>query len=164
MKNTRKKNTQSNNKTKKNDVQKCMETFVKKEIKFLLNENAKKIKKLDKKELTDEEHQLLIRLKKKRKKEYIQEYTKSIKRNRCNVNCKNTILEPGLPNQIPKTMRKRLGNNKQLIQDFNDERERIFKNRTNVLVDNFYENVSKKTKNKLIKEGAISHCDPLFIW
>jgi len=162
MKNTRKKNNKSNNKTKKNNVKKCMEIFAGKRIKYWSNDNDKQIKKLDnKKKLTDEEHKLLIELKKK-KKEEVNTLTKLYKLHNCNINCKNTMLEPGPPNQIPKSMHKMLGNSKELIKMFNDQRKTIFKNKTNVLVDNFYENTPKKIKNKLIKEGAISQCVSTF--
>lgn len=162
MKNTRKKNNQSNNKTKKNNVKKCMETFAEKKIKYWSNDNVKQIKKLDnKKKLTNKEHKLLIDLKKK-KKEQVRTLTKLYKLDNCNINCKNTMLEPGQSDQIPKSMYKMLGNDKEVIKWFNDQRKTVFKNKTNVLVDNFYENTPKKIKNKLIKEGAISQCTATF--
>ena len=79
-----------------------------------------------------------------------------------NINCKNTILEPGSPNEIPKSMQKEYHNQKELIKIYNNQRKSIFKNKTNVLIDNFYENTPEKTKNKLIKEGAISSCIPTY--
>lgn len=161
MKNTHKKNNISNNKTKKNNIKKCMEIFAEKRIKYWSNNNDKQIKQLYNKKLTDEERKLLIELKKKRKEE-IKTFTKLYKLNNCNINCKNTILEPGPPDQIPRSMYKMLGNSKELIKMFNDQRKTIFKNKTNVLVDNFYENTPKKIKTKLIKEGAISQCVPTF--
>jgi len=162
MKNTHKKNNNSNNKTKKNNVKKCMEIFTEKRIKYWSNDNDKQIKQLNnKKKITDEEHKLLFELKKKRKEE-IKTLTKAYRLHNCNINCKNTILEPGPPDQIPKSMYKILGNDKELIKMFNNDRKTIFKNKTNVLVDNFYENTPKKIKNKLIKEGAISQCVSTF--
>jgi len=162
MKNTHKKKNNSNNKTKKNNVKKCMEIFAEKRIKYWSNDNDKQIKQLDnKKKITDEEHKLLFELKKKRKEE-IKTLTKAYRLHNCNINCKNTILEPGPPDQIPKSMYKILGNDKELIKMFNNDRKTIFKNKTNVLVDNFYENTPKKIKNKLIKEGAISQCIATF--
>lgn len=162
MKNTYKKKNNSNNKTKKNNVKKCMEIFAEKRIKYWSNDNDKPIKQLDnKKKITDEEHKLLFELKKKRKEE-IKTLTKAYRLHNCNINCKNTILEPGPPDQIPKSMYKILGNDKELIKMFNNDRKTIFKNKTNVLVDNFYENTPKKIKNKLIKEGAISQCIATF--
>ena len=164
MKNTRKKNTNTkNNKTKKNTkemVNKCMDTFVDKNVKYWTEDYTKEIRKLEnKKTLTKEDHKLLSKFKKQKINQ-----TKSLKKQyklfNCNINCKNTILEPGPPNQIPKSMQKEYHNNKQLIQIFNNQRKSIFKNKTNVLIDNFYEKTPEKTKNKLIKEGAISSCVP----
>jgi len=79
----------------------------------------------------------------------------------CNINCENTLLEPGLPNQIPKSMRKEYNNNKKLINIFNNQRKSIFKNKSNVLEDNFYENTPENIKTQLKKEGAISQCIPM---
>lgn len=159
MKNTCKKKSQSNNKTKKNIVKKCMETFVEKKIKSWLIDLDKMIKKFDNKKLTKEEDILLTDLKKRRNERY-KSVKKQYKLYNCNINCKNTLLEPGSPNQIPESMRKELNNNKPLIEIYNKQRKNIFNNKTNVLIDNFYENTPNKIKNKLIKEGAISQCIP----
>ena len=37
-------------------------------------------------------------------------------------------------------------------------RKELFNNKTNVLDNNFYNKLSKKTSNKLRKQGAISMC------
>ena len=147
MKNSRKKES-----SKKNITQKCMDTFAKKKIIYWTEDYTKKIKKLEnKKNLTKEEKQLLVKLR-KQKKEQINNLKKNYKLYNCNVNCKNTLLEPGPPNQIPKTMRKEFHNSKKLIKIFTKRRKDIFKNKTNVLIDNFYENVSEETKKNLIKD------------
>ena len=135
-----------------------METFVENKIKYWTNDINKQIKKLENKKLTNIERKLLTKLKKDRK-EQIKTSRKLYKLSNCNYNCKNTILEPGLPNQIPKSMHKVL-KNKELIKMFNDQRKSIFKNKTNVLIDNFYEKTPNKLKTQLIKEGAISQCVP----
>jgi len=160
MKSTIKKGNK-NNKTKKNTVTKCMETFVENKIKYWTNDINKQIKKLENKKLTNDEHKLLTKLKKDRK-EQIKTLTKQYKLYNCNYNCKNTMLEPGLPNQIPKSMHKDFKNDKNVIKMFNDQRKSIFNNKTNVLIDNFYEKTPHKFKNQLIKEGAISQCVPTF--
>jgi hypothetical protein len=164
MKNTRKQKKQCNNKTKKNNknvVKNCMETFVEDKIKYWTDDINKKIKKLENKSvLTKEEDKILIKFKKQRK-EQIKQSKKQYKLYNCNINCENTLLEPGLPNQIPKSMRKEYHNNKNLIKIFNKQRKSIFKNKTNVLVDNFYENTPEQMKKQLIKEGAISQCLPI---
>jgi hypothetical protein len=77
------------------------------------------------------------------------------------MNCKDTILEPGPPNKIPKSMHKGLLNDKKLIENFNNDRKKIFKDKTNVLVDHFYEKTDDDVKEKLIKDGAISQCLPV---
>jgi serine/threonine protein kinase len=153
MKNTTKKNT-----TKKNTTKKCMETFAKKKIIYWTNDYTKEIKKLEKKKnLTKEEAKLLNKLKKQRK-EQTNNLEKQYKLINCNVNCKNTLLEPGSPNEIPKSTRKEFHNSKKLIKIFTKRRKDIFKNKSNVLIDNFYENIPQQTKKNLIKEGAISEC------
>ena len=58
-------------------------------------------------------------------------------------------------------MRKRFKNSVQLIKIFTKKRKDIFKNKNNVLLDNFYENIPEITKKNLIKEGAISECLPV---
>jgi hypothetical protein len=160
MKNTRKKPNKSNNKTKKNNIKKCMETFVENKIKYWTIDINKQIKKLDNKKLTKTEHKLVTELKKQRK-DQINQLKKQYKLYNCNINCKDTLLEPGLSNQIPKSMRKELNDNKELIKIYNNQRKTIFNNKTNVLVDNFYENTPNKIKSQLIKEGAISQCIPM---
>jgi hypothetical protein len=165
MKKTYKKNNQSNN-TKKNTktmVNKCMETFVEKKVKYWNNFMDEQINKLENKKLTKDEEKILTKLKKNKKnKKNIINLKKLYQIDNCNINCKNTLLEPGSPNQIPKSMRKKYNNNKRLIKAFTKKRKEIFKNKRNVLIDNFYENTPELTKKNLIKEGAISECIPLF--
>jgi serine/threonine protein kinase len=159
-KNTRKKNNKSNNTNNKTRVKRCMENFVEKKVNYWLDDYDKVIKKLEKKKnLTKEEQLYLIDLKKKRKNQ-LNNLTKQYKLYNCNINCKNTLLEPGPPNEIPKTMRKEYNNSKSLIKIFTKRRKEIFKNKSNVLKDNFYENIPEQEKKQLLKEGAISECVP----
>jgi len=97
---------------------------------------------------------------KKLKKQLPKLETASNKLYYCNINCKDTILEPGSPDYIPESLLKPYKNDKDSIMSdlFKKQRKEIFKNKKNVLVDNFYEGISTKIKNKLIKEGAISKC------
>jgi hypothetical protein len=165
MKNTHKKKNQPKNKTKKNTktmVNKCMETFADKNVKYWTEDYTKEISKLEKKKnKTKEDEKLLTKIKKQKISQ-----TKSLKKMykllNCNINCKNTILEAGPPNQLPKSIQKEFNYNKPLIKIYNNQRKSIFKNKTNVLIDNFYEKTPEKTKNKLIKEGAISSCVPIY--
>lgn len=148
MKNTRKKITiQTNNKTR---VKRCMDTFVKKKVKYWSDDYNKEIKKLENnnKNLTKEEHKLLIKLKKQRNNQ-INTLKKNYKLYNCNINCKNTLLEPGPPNEIPKYMHKEFHNSKELITIFTKKRKEVFKNKRNVLKDNFYENIPELTKKNL---------------
>jgi hypothetical protein len=162
-KNEKNKKTNKCNKTKKNIVENCMEKFAEKKIKYWISDTNNEIKNLEKKnvkKLSKEEQKKLIFLKKHRGNQ-ITRLKKQYKLINCNINCKNTLLEAGPPNQIPKSMGKEYHNNKQLIDIFNKQRKNIFKNKTNVLVNNFYENTPLKTKNDLLKEGAISQCSPI---
>jgi hypothetical protein len=158
--NTRKQKNPSNSKTKKN-VKKCIETFVEKNVNYWTSDLTKEIKKLEKKILSKEEKKILTELKQKRK-ERIKQLKKQYILYNCNINCKNTLLEPGPSNQIPESMCKEYNNNKKLIKIFNNQRKNIFNNKTNVLIDDFYEKTPNKIKNQLIKEGAISNCIPTF--
>ena len=156
--NTCKKKNPSNSKTKKN-VKKCIETFVEKKVKYWTSDMTKEIQKLENKKVSKEEHKMLTELKQKRK-ERIKQLKKQYILYNCNINCKNTLLEPGPPNQIPKSMCKEYNNSKKLIKIFNNQRKGIFNDKTNVLIDDFYEKTPDKIKNQLIKEGAISNCLP----
>jgi len=154
MQNTRKKKSNKKNRTKK-----CMDTYANKRIILWTSGLTKEIKKLEnKKNLTKEEKILLKNVKKQRKSQR-NNLKKQYKLTNCNINCKNTLMEPGPPNQIPNYVKKKtFGNSKLLIKIFTKRRKDLFKNKTNVLIDNFYENVPEETKKKLIKEGAISDC------
>jgi len=148
-----------NNKTKKN-VKSCMEKFAEKKVKYWTSDFNKPIQKLEKKNLTKEEQKLLIKLK-KQKKNQINNLKKQYKLYNCNINCQNTLLEPGLPNKIPKSMQKEYNYSNKLIKIFNNQRKKIFGNKENVLIDNFYENTPEKMKKQLLNEGAISQCLPI---
>jgi len=169
MKNTLKKKS-SSNKTKKNNVKKCMETFVEKKLKLLtkfIDEDIKKIenklhdkiKGIENKNMIAEQKQMLAKLK-KRRKETINTSKKLYKLNNCNTNCKNTLLEPGSPDELPKSIHKQFSDSKEMLKFLTEHRKSIFSNKTNVLVDSFYEKTPNKLKTQLIKDGAISHCVP----
>ena len=141
-------------------VNRCMETFAAKNIKEGTEVHTNEIRKLEMKKIKTKEDKELLKKWKKRKINQTKSLKKTFKLINCNVDCKNTILEPGPPDQIPKSMQKEYHNNKRFIEIFNKQRKSIFDNKTNVLIDNFYEKTPEKTKNKLIKEGAISNCVP----
>ena len=144
------------NMTNKARIDKCvksLKTRVKKKINMLMNITRKQIKNSKNK---DE----IILLKKTltHPKKIETEIMKSYKQFNCNINCKNTILEAGPSNKLPLALYNRYKHSKVLLKFMQDKRKVIFGNKTNVLVDSFYENTPKKTKDKLIKEGSISEC------
>jgi len=146
----------------KNRTKKCMETFVEKKVKYWTNFWDEQIQKIENtKNLSKDKQQILTKLKKQRETEP-NKLRKLYQLGNCNINCKNTLLEPGSPNQIPKSMRKEYNNDKRLIKTFTKKRKDIFKNKRNVLKDNFYKNMPEETKQNLMKEGAISECTPFF--
>lgn len=158
----KKKMSKMNNKTKKNIIKNCMDTFVKKKTEYWTSDIDEQIKHLDKKKnLTKEEEKLYSKLKKQKTIE-IKRYNKLYKLYNCNIHCKNTLLEPGPPNKIPNSMKKKeYHNDKKLIKFYSDVRKNIFEGKTNVLIDSFHENTPDKIKKELIKEGAISQCVPM---
>jgi hypothetical protein len=75
----------------------------------------------------------------------------------CNEGCKGTILEPG--KKFPK-----LSKDNQQVKVYGKEyveelRKSLFKNKTNILVDNAHELIPKKIVNRYKKKGALSLCD-----
>ena len=103
-KNTLKK-TLTKNKTQKNNkdiVKKCMDTFVKNRVNKTLRSFDKNVYELNKIKPSTK----YINEMKKYKKQLPKRETASLKLYYCNVNCKDTILEPGLPDYIPKSMLK----------------------------------------------------------
>jgi hypothetical protein len=155
-----KKRSKNKNSTIRNKIKKCRETFVKNKIRYWTKDVTNKIQKLESNKGKKSDNQLILDLK-KQKKEQIEQLKKQYMLYNCNWNCKNTILEPGLPNKIPKSMENEL-NDKELIKMYNDQRKSIFQKKTNVLIDHFYENTPRNTKKQLLKEGAISHCIPTY--
>jgi len=91
----------------------------------------------------------------------------------CNPNnCKNTIFEAGskVPNSIFVKLKAELEANpyitkkdklkifKNSKKTMTEMRKSLFKNKTNVVKNNFYENLSPKDVKQMKKEGAISGC------
>ena len=92
----------------------------------------------------------------------------------CNKGCKNTIYEDGdkysdeLEAYQRNNLKKIFKNNKKIINmmiDGNKEqRALLFKKKTSVLNDNFYNKTSKKTLKIIKKKKAISACTKDDIW
>lgn len=78
----------------------------------------------------------------------------------CNEGCKGTLLEEGkkfpkLNKQIYKNQLEMFG--KKAMQD---TRKQLFKNKTNILVDNVHDKIPKRISENYKKKGAISICEP----
>jgi len=82
----------------------------------------------------------------------------------CNPGCKGTLYEPG--KGVPKKVIDDIKKNKtlkknerdQLIKIEKDMRALIFKKKTDVLKDGFYEKFDKNLKKEYIAQGALSGC------
>lgn len=151
----------------KDEIKKCINTFVKTKRK----QNGKKIKDL--KKMLEKQARLKFKNDKpkleatlKRIKEFTNPSKESEKiitdsdiRTFCNPNCEGTILEPG--NKLSERYYADYKSNKNLIKLFEQQRKKVFGKKTNVLVDGFYENAHKKYLEEIKKEGAISLCSPV---
>ena len=75
----------------------------------------------------------------------------------CNEGCKGTILEEG--KKFPKLNKE----NKQIEMygknALQDLRKELFKNKTNILIDNVHDKMPKRISKNYKKKGAISICD-----
>jgi hypothetical protein len=156
------------NKSQKNNkelVKKCMDAIVKNRVNKSIRSFNKNFADLNKRKPVDknkrETLKKLINFMNKSKKQIPKMETESNKSIYCNIGCKDTILEPGLPDYIPDKMLKKYKDDPDgfMLKILKQQRKEIFKNKKNVLVDNFYEGISSQSKNKLIKEGAISKCN-----
>jgi hypothetical protein len=72
----------------------------------------------------------------------------------CNEGCKGTILEEG--KKFPKLNKEIEIYDKKEIQDF---RKELFKNKTNILIDNVQDKMPKRISKRYKKKGAISICE-----
>jgi len=76
----------------------------------------------------------------------------------CNVGCKGTIVEDGNPKLLPTSLSKTHKKNKGMADFLKKTRKEIFRKKTSVLNDDFYEGLDPNYVKKLKKEGAISGC------
>jgi len=88
----------------------------------------------------------------KDKKKSLEDSRKFCKEIYCNINCKDTLLEPN------KLSKKYIKENKIMIEFIKNKRKELFGNKTNVLDNHFYNKLTKKITNKLKNQGAISMC------
>jgi hypothetical protein len=77
----------------------------------------------------------------------------------CNPGCKGTLLEPG--NKLSNTYLEEHKPSKEVLKLFGTYRKTVFGNKTNVLIDDFYEKAPKKMVDKIKKDGGISLCWPM---
>ena len=88
-----------------------------------------------------------------------QELEKTCKLHYCNPACKGTIFQKGknMPDLVETKQLK--GKNKKFLNTFSRKmRKNIFKGKTNVLKDGFYEKLPLKTRKLIREKGALSGC------
>lgn len=136
----------------------------------LLRDREKYYKKaLEKKDLTQEERKVALRGLKHVIREKNAKHGININIQKkseigifCNPGCKGTLLEPGnkLSNKYLES--RKYKNSKELDKVFKTlmekSRKKLFGNKTNVLIDDFYEKAPKKMVDKIKKDGGISLC------
>ncbi len=82
----------------------------------------------------------------------------------CNPTCKGTIFQKGKEMPTLEETKHLKGKNKKFMNTFSKNmRKNIFKGKTNVLKDGFYEKLPSKTRKLLLKEGALSGCASVVI-
>jgi hypothetical protein len=150
-----------------NDVKHCKATFLKK-MQKVRSETLKDLRNVLEKQVREKFANTPKEMKEKLNN--IQKFTKPDKKmerisdivltkSYCNPGCKNTILEPG--EKLPPYYYEQFGKDKELIKIFEEQRKKIFGNKTDVLKENFYEKAPKRYINEIKKDGAISLCSPV---
>ncbi len=92
---------------------------------------------------------------KKQKKEL----EKTCKLHYCNPTCKGTIFQKGKDMPTLEETKHLKGKNKNFMNKFSrNMRKNIFKGKTNVLKDGFYERLPSKTRKLIQQKGALSGC------
>lgn len=180
MNKTYKKNKHGKNKTMKKRVgggdlvKKCKSTYITTSVKTKISE-AKKIYdedvKLAKKNIKDK---TILKKSLKDIEDFYNFFinSKNLERHKnseakifCNPGCKGTFLEPG--NKLSSEYLKQYNlnpldsNDKKFINNMEKNRKKLFGNKKNILIDDFYENATKKYLDAIKKEGAISLCSPM---
>lgn len=82
----------------------------------------------------------------------------------CNPSCKDTMYQAG--SQFPKSLEAELKKEKHgdiILDIVKKTRKRMFGNKKDVLVNEFYKNLPKEKVDKIKKQGAISGCTALII-
>jgi len=84
---------------------------------------------------------------------------KTCKLHYCNPTCKGTIFQKGKEMPPLEEIKHLKGKNKKFMNTFSKNmRKNIFKGKTNVLKDGFYEKLLSKTRKLLQEKGALFGC------
>ena len=82
----------------------------------------------------------------------------------CNPSCKDTVYQAG--SQFPKSLEAELKKEQHgdiILDIVKKTRKRMFGNKKDVLVNDFYKNLPKEKVDKIKKQGAISGCTALVL-
>ena len=82
----------------------------------------------------------------------------------CNPSCKDTIYEAG--SQFPKSLEAEIKKEQHgdiILDIIKKTRKRIFGNKKNILLNDFYKNLPKEKVDKIKKAGAISGCTAIVL-
>jgi hypothetical protein len=176
-------NDTSTNSNNKNSVKECETKFCKSyllpTLKKSTEETIKKIEKRFTRKMSPSEKKDYFEKKKEKQKARLKEKAKTIKKEEkrnlddcvstyCNKGCKNTIYEDGegypasletyFRNKYEKTFKDDKKFINHLIEGNKQQRTELFKNKSTVLKDNFYQKLNKKTLKLLKSKKAISGC------
>jgi hypothetical protein len=162
MPNTNSKSKKNNSNSIKECETKICKTLIPKEFeKFMSNMNKMFTKKMN----SSEKKAYIARINKSKKmtKKDEKQSLETCMKTYCNKDCKATILEDG--KDIPKIMELQTKKDwkdekmaKDMISGLKQTRKILFKNKTSVLKDSFYEKMKSKRVKLLKKNKAISGC------
>ena len=82
----------------------------------------------------------------------------------CNPSCKDTIYEAG--SQFPKSLEAEIKKEQHgdiILKIIKKTRKRMFGNKKDILVNDFYKNLPKEKVDKIKKAGAISGCTAIIL-
>ena len=170
--NSKKNNTNSTNSANSNSnssLSKCGSTYCEKILVPKMKKMLANISKSITKKFTPEKRAKFIKSQKTINDDV---FTQKCMNSYCNPDCKNTVFEAGskIPNSVFVKLKSDLESNPsikkkdipKLIKSSkklaNEMRKTIFKNKTNVIKNNFYENLKPSDIKEMKKQGAISGC------
>ncbi len=120
-------------------------------LKTVVHDLKKKIKELDKDSY---------------KKKEIEKMKKVCETTYCNKGCKGTLFQKGVANKLPNNVVDGVKKNKVIPGKYKKTvlglllttRKKMFKGKTDVLKNNFYEGLKNSNVKKMKKNGAVSGC------